>query len=1497
MLPTRRLPAAYLATILAAACVYLLVPALRTPLWALIGLGGVLAVLAGVRRNRPAVRWPWLALAAGLLAFAAGDTYYNASEQYFHASNPFPSPADACYLAVYPLLAAGLFGLVRHRWVGRDLPSLLDSMIVTAGVAVPVWVYLVQPLAGQDQLTWQQRAISVAYPLGDLLVLGMLARLLVPRGVPNRAVQLLVLGTVTLLCFDITYGFLQLNGTWQAGTALDSGWVIFYTAWGLAGLHPSMAELTAAEPPPQSLLLRWHRLVLLTAATLIAPALLLVEERMGRVHDATALAVFSTLMFLLVIFRLTVMVVAHRKALAREQTLRTATVTLVAAMTPQEIAAACTRAVGSLFGPETPHRSLLLTTQQAAELYASLDGPRARAGRTEPSQRSLAVPVERLDPRFATRLNGLPRALVCPTAAPGAAEGPEPAGALVAAGPERRLNEVRGSLEILASHAGLAMERVRLRQEIVRKESEAYFRTLVRNTSDVILIVDEDTTVRYASPSARAVFGRSELAGTALRDLVTPGDRDGVDRTLGLLGRYGRHEAHDHWWVLRGDGRVEVEVRCSDLRQDTTVGGVVVTLRDVTQQRQLEEELTQRAFHDPLTGLPNRTLLLERTARALLRGRRESTLTCVLFLDLDDFKTVNDTLGHSTGDRLLKAVGERLAHTLRRTDTAARLGGDEFAVLMEDARQPLDAELLAAQLIQAFSRPFHLGDEAVTASASVGLATALDSSDAEELLALADMALYAAKAAGKRQWRRFLPQLRVQVAQRHDLLAHLDDAIAQERFSLCYQPVVDLAESLPPVVGFEALVRWPHAPGGLVPPDQFIPLAEETGQIAPLGAWVLRSAVSDIARLQRRVRPAAPPYVSVNVSSRQWRDPGFVGAVSQALDTAALDARSLQLELTESVLMQRDEQIDSAIGGVRGLGVRIAVDDFGTGFSSLRYLREFPLDVLKIDKTFIDDLPRDPRQVALVEGIVRIADTLGLTVIAEGIEQQAQRELLADMGCRFGQGYLFAPPMPLDEGEALLRRTAPVITARRPGPAEGARAARAGLAAAAGETSQVPAPPASTPATTASPGSGTTLERGHRTMDGTPAHLAPVRRDPRWADLDHLRHTSRMSDAVLDEVRGRHIRCGEHWLIDFASCNYLGFDQDPDIIEAIGPTVRDWGTHPSWSRLLGSPRLYPDIEERLTALLGAEDTLLLPTATLIHHAVIPLLAEQGDVFVEATAHRTVYEGCVSARGQGARLHRFHADRPEQLDALLRDAPSGTPRLVCMDGVNSMSGNVFDLPVLAGICRGRGATLYIDDTHGFGVIGERSPTEPCPYGSRGNGVVRHTGTSYDGIVLVGGFSKAYSSLLAFLALPSALKDHLKIAAAPYLFSGPSPTASLATALAGLEVNERRGDAIRADLHRKTVRVLDLVHALDLDTPCEGELPIVEIPLADAAELEAVADFLWDHGVYVTLAAYPLVPRQQVGFRVQVTALNSDDDIDRLGEALTGLDARGALRHRG
>lgn len=408
------------------------------------------------------------------------------------------------------------------------------------------------------------------------------------------------------------------------------------------------------------------------------------------------------------------------------------------------------------------------------------------------------------------------------------------------------------------------------------------------------------------------------------------------------------------------------------------------------------------------------------------------------------------------------------------------------------------------------------------------------------------------------------------------------------------------------------------------------------------------------------------------------------------------------------------------------------------------------------------------------------------------------------------------------------------------------------------------------------------------------ARVAPtgndvVERARRLADLERLRASHPMMDAVIDEVDGRRIRIGDHWLCDFASCNYLGFDLHPEIIASVHHELQRWGTHPSWSRLLGNPRLYIDIEERLTELLGAPDTLVLPTITLIHISVIPALAGEGAVLVDGQAHKTIYEGASIARGEGAQLFRIRADDPEHLEDTLKALPRRMSRLVCIDGLNSMTGNVPDVPTYARICREYDALLYVDDAHGFGVIGERPDAEE-PYGHRGNSIVRYYDETYDNLILVAGFSKSYSSLAAFLALPTALKNHLKVAASPYLYSGPSPTASLATILAGLRVNDTEGDDIRRALRGKTESVLARIHELGLRTLNRSGFPVIEVPVARPEDIDEVGRFLFDRGIYVTLAAYPLVPRSQVGFRIQVTAANSDDQIEQLNDTLSQLAER-------
>ena len=429
------------------------------------------------------------------------------------------------------------------------------------------------------------------------------------------------------------------------------------------------------------------------------------------------------------------------------------------------------------------------------------------------------------------------------------------------------------------------------------------------------------------------------------------------------------------------------------------------------------------------------------------------------------------------------------------------------------------------------------------------------------------------------------------------------------------------------------------------------------------------------------------------------------------------------------------------------------------------------------------------------------------------------------------------------------------------------------------------------------------LELARREMDLSAIHSSSGRRSSdgwlhRWMatvdDLARLKVAHPMVDAVIEEQRGRQIRVGNQWLTDWASCNYLGLDLDEEVIASIPEYVSRWGTHPSWSRLLGSPRPFVDIEEQLTELLGCEDVLAMPTITHIHMSVIPVLAGNGTIFLDGRAHKTIYDGAMVAAGRGATVVRFRHNDPDHLEELIRASDNTGPRLIAMDGVNSMTGNAPDLAAFSRIANQYDGLLYIDDAHGFGIVGERSATESCAYGTKGNSLFRHHDVPYDNAVLIGALSKSYSSLLAFIALPTRMKDALKVLAPPYLYSGPSPVASLATTLTGLEVNRKRGDALRADIWRMTATVLDALRDMGVRTPNESGLPIIEIPLANHHEIDAAGHFLFDRGVYVTMAAFPLVPKNEVGFRVQVTAANTDAEIGQLITVIAELRESFALQ---
>jgi 8-amino-7-oxononanoate synthase len=395
------------------------------------------------------------------------------------------------------------------------------------------------------------------------------------------------------------------------------------------------------------------------------------------------------------------------------------------------------------------------------------------------------------------------------------------------------------------------------------------------------------------------------------------------------------------------------------------------------------------------------------------------------------------------------------------------------------------------------------------------------------------------------------------------------------------------------------------------------------------------------------------------------------------------------------------------------------------------------------------------------------------------------------------------------------------------------------------------------------------------------------------AEMDRLMTEHPMGDAVVDRVDGRRISVAGRWLADFASCNYLGLDLDPEIIAGIPEFLARWGTHPSWARAVASPAPYQWIEAAVAELLGVEDVLAFPTLTQTHNGVLPALVREGTVLVDTRAHRTIHDAGKIARAGGASLRRFRSGDVEHAGRLL-GLSDRSPRVICMDGINSMTGNPPDLPAFAALAREHGALLYVDDAHGFGVIGERTGYDPSPYGRRGNAIVRFFGERYDNVVLTAGFSKAYSSLLAFVACPTELKRYLKVMVPSYVYSGPVPVASLATALLGLQVNQRRGDELRAQLWHKTQTLLDHLDKLGVATTNRSGFPLVELAIANPEDLDAVGRHLFDQGIYVTLAPYPVVPRTEVGFRVQVTVANTAEQLDRLLTVLDEVDDRFGFR---
>ncbi|PSB03900.1 EAL domain-containing protein [Merismopedia glauca] len=564
----------------------------------------------------------------------------------------------------------------------------------------------------------------------------------------------------------------------------------------------------------------------------------------------------------------------------------------------------------------------------------------------------------------------------------------------------------------------------RQRAEAALRQSEQRFRALIENATDIVTILDQEQIFRYVSPSAQRILGfmPQELIGQQILTFIHPDDRAILAETLHQTTNHPRVSPPKVEYRFRSDqGNWHIlEAFATNLLDDPAVQGIVMNCHEITERKSAEEQLRHDALHDALTGLPNRALLMDRLEQALKRSqRRKDRKFAVLFLDLDRFKTINDSLGHLVGDQLLIALTHRLQTYRRESDTVARLGGDEFVILLEEIEDVNDAIEVAERIHRSLSPPFILEGREVFTSVSMGIALSSSNySQPEQLLRDADTAMYYAKAHGKARHEVFAPSMHAQALKQLHIESDLWRSIERQELLVYYQPIISLTNNS--LKGVEALVRWQHPEQGLIPPDEFIPIAEETGLIVALDRWVLQEACQQLSLWQEQFPSVTPLTLSVNFSGKHFAKPDLTEEIDLILDQTSLKGEYLKLEITESVLIQNPESVAEIFQLLRERKIEVCLDDFGTGYSSLSYLHRFPLSILKIDRSFVSNLEIQDSNAAIVRTILAMADELGIGVVAEGIETTSQMLFLKNLGCQWGQGYWFSRPVDSETMTALI---------------------------------------------------------------------------------------------------------------------------------------------------------------------------------------------------------------------------------------------------------------------------------------------------------------------------------------------------------------------------------------------------------------------------------------------------------------------------------------------
>lgn len=872
----------FVAGVLLVALYFLLAPWIsQTTYYTLVGCSAVGSILLGIRLHRPASARPWYLIAWGILFSVAGDAVWNVYELVGQTEPPFPSVADLLYLGSYPFLMLGIWQLFPRRAANDQSGPLIDAAIVTLSVTAVMWTFLIEPYAHDPLLSSVQRIVSIAYPLMDVLLVALVAQLLLAPRERSFSFTLIALSISFTLVADIVYGVQVLAGTYIEGSLVDAGWLFGYVFWGVAALHPAMANVPHASGTSASTI-SFGRVLFVMVAFLGGPIVLGIHALRGGQVDLWLVGGSSALLFILALFRMNLIVQLVRSTLKHQQ-------------------------------------QMLQAVQSSEERYA----------------------------------------------------------------------------------------------------------LVTQATNDVIWDWDIEQDQLVWSDSGKSVLGYAPETVHSTqwwRGLIHPDDQERV--TVEFESALARGETiwTAEYRFRRADGTYATVLDRGYLVKDNQGSPVrmIGSMMDITEREQMKAQLAFQAFHDPLTGLANRVLLIERLGHALTRIPRSDDYVAVLMFDLDRFKLINDSLGHAAGDQLLIAVSERILTCIREVDTLARLGGDEFCLLMEGLMEPNTAIVVAERIVEAMQAPFLIGRQTVFMTTSIGIAMATEKMQAEELIRRADLTMYRAKRNGKATYEVYDPTTELVDLERLTLEADLRRALEQEEFKVVYQPIVQFATGR--ITGVEALLRWEHPQQGLVLPMAFIPVAEETGLIVPIGNWILNEACRQAKRWQDDLQGQPPLTMSVNLSARQLQHPSLITDIQQALEKSGLAPEHLVLELTESMLVEHLESTSATLKGIQEMGVRIAIDDFGIGYSSLSYLTEFPIDELKIDKVFVDRLQRQSKDTAIIRMVIMLARTLGLDVVAEGVESADQMSDLQSFQCELGQGYYFTRPVPPEELTSILEQ-------------------------------------------------------------------------------------------------------------------------------------------------------------------------------------------------------------------------------------------------------------------------------------------------------------------------------------------------------------------------------------------------------------------------------------------------------------------------------------------